>query len=388
MSYVEVPPEVIGDRTDLINGVGSGDSNRSLGISDINVREEIAAGSLSKREGGYLQSFVGCSPASPREAGRGGGGVDDQQETALYPVSVTSNNLLNIPGVLDDCGKDDSVYTRKVICSKDPSHFSYTKSGNSCGRPGCPRHWITWARQGADRIGCRITGFGQASRTRYPARKIIIDHDRDDSIVKKWFALDPKYEKIILLRARKYFIARAADMGCIGGSLVVHLWRTNENVPEWIEGQKKWEWVRNKGHLWRDYVKFSPHAHIIGYGYLKPVKKGGKEFLYKNMGPLRTRKEIEAVTFYNLSHAVVGPGVAAVIYFGACSYRMLKPVGKIIKEHYDELCPDCGAVMVFEDSWDSISGQYLRTVERKRSVGIFQICGPPDRGGARTANNI
>lgn len=130
-------------------------------------------------------------------------------------------------------------------------------------------------------------------------------------------------------------------------------------------------------------MKFSPHAHIIGYGYLKPVKKGVKEFLYKNMGPLSTREEIEAVAFYNLSHAAVGPGVSAVIYFGTCSYKKLKPVGKIIKQSLNEICPDCGAVMVFEDSWDSVSGQYLWTVQRKQSVGIFQICGPPDRGGAK-----
>lgn len=278
----------------------------------------------------------------------------------LYSVSVTSKYSLTIPGVLDDCGNPDSVYTTRVICSKDASHASYIKSGNSCGQPGCPRHWSVWARQAADRIGFRVDGFQQASRSRYPPRKIILSIEDDDPVIKTWRAR--KGDHGAVKAAREYFIKKATEIGCKGGSLVIHLWRTNDNVPGYIQGQKKWDWVRSQGKNWKKYVKFSPHAHIIGYGYLK--RPDEDKFEYKNMGPLRTREEIEAVSFYNLSHAPVGKGITAVVYFGCCSYGKLKTVWKSTY-HYDCICPDCGAVMI-----DEISRE---PVQRVRTWGEFKV---------------
>lgn len=289
-------------------------------------------------------------------------------ETALYPVSVTSNFSLNIPGVLADCGKERSVYEKKIICSKDPSHFSYIKQGNSCGQPGCPRHWVTWARQAADRIGCRVDGFQKAAKYRYPPRKIILSIDDEDPILKTWRAREG--DQGAVKKAREYFKKKAAAIGCTGGSLVVHLWRTNDNVPGYIQGQKKWDFVRSQGKNWRNFVKFSPHAHIIGYGYLK--RPDQDKFEYKNMGPLATREEIEAVSFYNLSHAPVGPGLTAVIYFGCCSYGKLKCEHKGT-EHVDDLCPDCGALMVVDGSWNAAIGAFLEVSTRTRTWGVFRV---------------
>lgn len=272
----------------------------------------------------------------------------------LYPVSVTSNYSLAIPGSLADCGLLESVYTTRAICSKDASHAHYTIHGNSCGQPGCPRHWKTWARQAADRVACRVEGFQRAAAYRYPPRKIILSIDDEDPVLKTWRVR--RGELGAVQAAKKHFIRKAGEIGCTGGSMVIHLWRTNDNVPGYLEGVKKWDWVRARKD-WRKFVKFSPHAHIIGYGYLKPQEKGQENFEYKNMGPLRGRKEIEAVAFYNISHASIGKGISAVTYFGCCSYSKLKPVKKGIY-HEDCLCPDCGAVMVREDNGEVVRRAY------------------------------
>lgn len=292
--------------------------------------------------------------------------IIDWSDTSLYPVSVTSNHLLNIPGVLDDCGLEDRVFERKVICSKDPNHFSYIKSGNSCGDPGCLRHWVTWARQAADRIGFRVEGFRNASRTRYPARKIILSIDDENPIIKTWRA---RGEIDAVKKARVYFIKKARKIGCKGGSMTIHLWRTNDKVPGYIKDQKRWDWVRSQGPRWREYVKYSPHAHVIGYGYLK--RPDQDDFEYKNMGPLNTREEIESVAYYNVSHAPVGPGITAVIYFGCCSYGKLRCVFKT-QIHLDDFCPECGAVLVFEDTGE--------VAQRVRTWGDFKI----DQGGTES----
>lgn len=288
--------------------------------------------------------------------------IIDFADTSLYPVIVTSNHSLNIPGVLADCGLEDKVFARRVSCSKDPSHISYIKSGNSCGDPNCPRHWTTWARQAADRIGFRIDGFQKAERSRYPPRKIILSIEDDDPRLKTWTVRGG--EKHAVKKARDHFIKKAAAVGCKGGSMVIHLWRTNDKVPGYLDGVKKWDWVRSQGSRWREFVKFSPHAHIIGYGYLKRQSRDQESFEYKNMGPLNTRDEIEAVAFYNLSHAPVGPGITAVVYFGCCSYGRLKCVFKTVV-HEDEICPECGAVLVYEDSGE--------VALRARTWGEFKI---------------
>jgi len=312
-------------------------------------------------------AFVGAGVVPSRDTPAGPVALDSdfsQEDTSLYPVYVTSNHLLNIPGVLADCGKIDTIYTRRVVCSKDPSHFSYIKSGNSCGSPGCPRHWVTWARQAADRVGMRIEGFRQASKSRYPPRKIILSIEDDNPVLKTWRARGGEIGAV--KKARSYFIRQAEEIGCKGGSMVIHLWRTNEKVPGYIEGQKKWDYVRSQGARWREFVKFSPHAHVVGYGYLKKPDKD--KFEYKNMGPLNTRDEVEAVSYYNLSHAPIGKGITAVIYFGCCSYGKLKCLFKIVT-HPFSVCPECGSYLVFEDC-----GEF---VTHARTVGDFKEVKPP-----------
>lgn len=359
--------QVSGEHSPAVPVTTSSDSSRYVSVPPDQAPSWL--GGLAAPQTGSIASVpVPQGGAVPQQRQAQAGGLLDWDETALYSVYVTSNDLLNIPGVNGDCGLPDSIYTRRVICSKDPSHFSYIKSGNSCGDPGCSRHWVTWARQAADRIGMRIDGFWKASRTRYPPRKIILSIEDDNPVLKTWRARGG--DRGAVKRARAYFVRQAEQIGCTGGSMVIHLWRTNDNVPGYIQGQKKWDFVRSQGDRWREFVKFSPHAHIIGYGYLKKPDKD--KFEYKNMGPLNTRDEVEAVSYYNLSHAPIGKGITAVIYFGCCSYGKLKCTFKTVV-HSFAVCPECGSYLVFEDTTTG----FPEYVTHARSEGSFVVVKPP-----------
>ena len=307
-----------------------------------------------------LHGFPGGVPLVP--APRGG----MVHEGGVYAPYVPPNETTSIPGVMEDCGLEKGIYARLIKCSEHDDHAHFEWHGTSCGKPGCPRHWKMWAHRGADRMGCRLEGFYNIKRNkRYPPRHIVLSISDTDPFLEKLTSLKP-FDQVRHLR--KYFVKRAAAVGCTGGSLVLHLHRTNDQVPAY-KREKKWEWVRKQGAYWTDFVKFSPHAHINGYGYLDKPAPG--QFLYVNLGVLNSRDDIEAAAFYQLGHAAIVPGTEAVIYFGNCGYRKLKAISKW-KMPRDLQCRECGAVMVYEDS-----GEVVTT---RRSVGDYKILDrPPPR---------
>lgn len=323
----------------------------------------------------------GCP--SCRAAGQGPGS-ETQQKTGLFPVIVPDRDLASIPGVLEDCGLIDRFSKRMILCQKDPDHDHYEVGGTSCGDPGCPRHWRTWARRGADRIGKVIWGYKRASKGRAYPRHTILSVPDDDPLVTK---NEGKSDRVKLRACKKYFIKRALHLGGRGGSMVVHLWRLNDNVPSRIKDSKKWDWVRKQGELWRYFVKFSPHAHVNGFGFYKKWTTG--EFLYKNMEPLLDRDAVESVAFYQLSHAPVGVG-NAVVYWGCCAPNRLQiiksPSG--VKNYgvsnYLVCCSKCGSPMVYEEGGEAYFrnrswADYEIVVvprERKKSVKGNRVWGP------------
>ena len=87
--------------------------------------------------------------------------------------------------------------------------------------------------------------------------------------------------------------------------------------------------------LWR----FSPHFHIIGYGWIKGTKK-----LYQDTGWIvqnhRIRETVGGTAYYQLSHAGIRAGIHVVTWFGDLSWRALKKIPEPPAE--PETCPICG----------------------------------------------
>ena len=237
------------------------------------------------------------------------------------------------------CG--ESVYKQMVHCSKDSTHDRYVVGGSSCGDPSCPVCWIQWAHRGADRISCRVYGFMQFVRC--PPRHIILSLDPAEY---DFAAIANMEQKRGLEFLKDEFRKLAESYGITGGALIVHLYRTTDEVPRNIPSTTKWQWVRNQGvDRFHELTNFEPHAHIAGYGYLVEPEKG--EFLYKNKGPLRTRDDVERWAYYALSHASIIEEKQAVTYFGSCSYRKLKHTW-INRCSVPCRCEICGAEMIYE----------------------------------------
>lgn len=289
--------------------------------------------------------------------------VNEQND--MYPVIVPDDTPALLPGSGTDCGLIDTFSKRLVVCSKNPDHDHYEVGGTSCGRPACPRHWKTWARRAADRAGRIIWGYKVASKGRHNPRHTVLSLDDEDVIVKK---REGKSLKSNLIYFRKYYTKKALSMGGTGGSMVIHLLRTNENVPLWVPDARRWDWVREQKN-WKYYTKFSPHSHITGYGFYDQNKKWQDDFMYKNFDPLEDRDAVESVAYYQVQHALVGIG-NVIVYWGCCQPGYLKVVSKGT-ERKPIFCKTCCAPMVYAEGGDEYSG--------RRSWAIYEIGVPASR---------
>ena len=114
---------------------------------------------------------------------------------------------------------------------------------------------------------------------------------------------------------RRKAIRIAKRAGMIGGCLIFHPYRQDDD-------NKLWRW--------------SPHFHIIGYGWINPV--------YKETGWIvrnhRVRNNLGATAYYQLSHAGVKEGHHVITWFGTLSWAALRLPREIVEP---ETCPICGS---------------------------------------------
>jgi hypothetical protein len=274
-------------------------------------------------------------------------GKTAQYSTYRTSTLLTLNQALNAGlGSITDNSCGALVYGRSIVCSSNQDHTKLTFGGSSCKQPGCPVCYTSWAFRGAHRITERIEGFRQFDH--YSPKHIILGAD-PKKVDLTWIGLMVPKKGLDYLKS--YFRSRAFEVGLIGGAMVVHLYRIKKEVKDLVPpGAKIWAWVRSQGaDRFHSLVDFSPHAHIIGYGYTIKIQKGNDSFLYRSAGNLKTVDAVEAAAFYMLSHSPVIPGCTAVTYFGKLSYNKLKC--KKVGTRYETIkCPDCGAAMVDEGS--------------------------------------
>lgn len=242
----------------------------------------------------------------------------------------------------EHCGK----FSRVKVCVNVDKHGRMGLDGksyagkvfrrivhNSCGRPSCPKCYVSWAYRAA-----RKTAFilGEASKKFGKVEHIIASvpvKDYDLSIED----LRRKAQNVLYCR------------GVIGGSLIFHSMRFNR-----IRG---WYW--------------NPHFHVLGFilnGYScrRCARKndclqgcGGfddvswqryqvDKWYVKVADPLHERRNVRKTAAYELGHCTIPVGAKhfrVVTYFGICSYRKLKisdAVRKEWEEEFKDKCPLCG----------------------------------------------
>jgi len=176
---------------------------------------------------------------------------------------------------------------------------------NSCHRPLCPKCWSDWANRECDNSKKRLDAFvlkksnGKALK---PIHVIVSVPNLDYGLS--------------LQKMRQKAYRALKRVGLLGGMLIYHPKRK----------RKSGDWY------------FSPHFHVIGYGWIRDTRKNylHSGYVVKNVG---VRKSVRGTIYYQLSHAGISPKFHTVTWFGLLAYNKLR-VPNIEKE--SQICPLCG----------------------------------------------
>jgi hypothetical protein len=169
----------------------------------------------------------------------------------------------------------------------------------SCNRPSCPTCYEGWASLEANIVVNRLAQYG--GRWHHP------NHFSINPAPNLWLLEPNKLVSLMYKEAKK--------RGIEGGSLIIHAKRKN----------KAGEWY------------ISPHAHVIGFGWLNNDYQVG--WVVKNHGVRRTEKEVYTTIRYQLSHAGVHLSKHTVRWFGSCFHL---PIDFVKYKPPKHLCPVCG----------------------------------------------
>lgn len=174
----------------------------------------------------------------------------------------------------------------------------------SCHRPLCPICWTDWANREKDKATTRLRAFILKGRSLKPIHVTVSVPNSDWSL-----SLQKMREKVY--RALKM-------VHCFGGMLIYHPKRQVKLTGTWY---------------------FSPHFHILGYGWLVDIRQQyiHSGYIVKNIG---IRKTIEGTIYYQLSHCGIDGKHHAVTWFGGLSYAKLHV--KYEEKEDSKVCPICG----------------------------------------------
>jgi hypothetical protein len=238
----------------------------------------------------------------------------------------------------------------------------------NCRRKSCPKCFEGWASAEAERALIRMASFASGSReverlikwhkvemVKNPKSKakfhrdLVVDLEKlanPKSFRAIHVVLSPskvdckkakRYDGYLDLRKVAYEIAK--NHGLYGGSMIVHPYRLrcSRCHSRIFDYQKSCRKCHGSKFEWF----FSPHFHIVGYGWIRNVKSGFSKhgWIVKN---LRVRKSVFATFQYLLSHAGVSR-FHTTTWFGKLSYARMHHVPKLGRVL--EVCPYCSGLL-------------------------------------------
>lgn len=242
----------------------------------------------------------------------------------------------------------------RVGACKDLHKKSRHVTHEWCRRPECPTCYGAWAARGATRANQRLWAGYRLDRK----------NGGSPGYVKKWvFSTDdnPNAEDWDHVKERQRFYRILEKAGVKASVVIPHGYRVTDEGKAAFKNYKqqngelgRWAWII-KNHYW-DYTYWSPHWHVIGWGWLQQSDEFHKEtgWIYKNIGLCKDfvdndgkRHEKEgtsyAYIFYTLTHSLLvstdKSRRQAYTYTGKLSYRVLgskKETDKVIA-----YCPKC-----------------------------------------------
>lgn len=281
----------------------------------------------------------------------------------------------------DDCG----TVKRWEVCRSNPAHHSRPIRHN-CHRVECPECYHHWLTQAAVRVEESFHGFEQAWRD------YSIQHTGSPGAYydPQHITLSPSDEEIESMQSRAEFLARSSGLdggldgielnahirdtlasefidvirgrghvaieklGLFGAKIFVHFFRIKKEYRQFandLASELNQEGAAPGGVRYNrytalftmgdpyEYLRFSPHLHVIGYGLVKPWKEFRDDcpgWIYKNHSAERKSKkrlDIQRLTRYLLTHAPYIKRKLSIVSSGLLHSSKLK-------KNY--VCPECG----------------------------------------------
>jgi len=193
-----------------------------------------------------------------------------------------------------------------------------------CFRPECPVCYGSWANReashGVERLEKGERVYYRVGKKTYRVRHIVFSPPQDEAL-KAMISMDGFKD----LRSECVRVVKKA--GIHGGCVIFHSHR-----EKLIQGVSVWF--------------YSPHFHILGYGYLMNAKDffDLTGWVYKNKG---VRKTVSGTVFYLLTHAGLGyvddkRVFHSVTWFGSFGYSRLVIKSETRRVVYEE-CEVCGS---------------------------------------------
>ena len=245
-----------------------------------------------------------------------------------------------------------------------------------------------------NRVADRLLGFAEASGIRYVPFHVILSPPIDQVDPPKGGLLDPEVmdQKMSdLLDQAKMHVKGLAIHSAV---IIPHGYRIKDHKKrEANQGatdtdQDRYRWCMDQDDPW-EFLEWSPHFHIIGWGFLEASDKFEKRtgWIYKKKQP-RPWKDVAPTISYLLSHAWLWLSPSRNLYRylgGLSSTKLLVEVRTAWEE---EACPVCGRpvrriplddlgrpLFLYEDAPISRIKVEIRTYRLRSSRGP----GPPSR---------
>lgn len=253
-----------------------------------------------------------------------------------------------------------------MLCPDDPSHFSKNVP-TTCYLPTCPTCWTKWAARASKSATQTIIGYRRAKKYHYTARHVslspparLLPVTEDLTEILNWMVQE----------ANKLY----DDLGVRAAYVVVHPYRLVPQYEAYVSemakraGKNRYRWAFEQPN-WRELIYFSPHLHLIFYGYLEDAKTFYERtgWTYR-MHRARKEKDLPRTINYLLSHAWVVGNPKIMRYYRGMSQSKL---GCTIRRYKVPIyCLTCGARLVrvaIDDNYQDLhnANRASRTLEER-----------------------
>lgn len=310
-------------------------------------------------------------------------------------------------------------------CRNNPDGHKPAAIPLGCSRRECPSDWGKWALRAAKRVSGHVNGYlnqkyknqknlipgapgaylpdhVMISPGRSTVQRIVAEAEREISRPDMLVADSVDFHRAFW-RLYREEEARIIDMlgitGCIAFPHDIRLRSSKESdKADRAADANRYREVLDRED-WNDYVKFSPHSHMVTDGCFIPMTsdelydKTG--WIYRNLGEITN---CEALVYYLMSHAPVIAGMHNDRPLGSFHPSRLAHIGTIKIEVYPK-CPECiaeglapeyseyvvGIVAAAEYErndrgrrvlkswiWEAVTNKPYRRMERMKTYRILQ----------------